>query len=65
MGILFSIETIFVISVILLLISIHSLILCVIDFNQIGDFFTLIILFYGLYIIYVRSYNSIDIFNGK
>jgi hypothetical protein len=64
MGILFSPETIFIISIILLLISIHSLILCVIDFNQIGDFVTILMLLYGVYIIYIRCYNSIDLLNG-
>jgi hypothetical protein len=50
MGLLFSPEMIFVISIILFLISIHSLILCVIDFNQIGDSITIFFLLYGLYI---------------
>jgi hypothetical protein len=64
MGIMFSPEIIFIISIILTLISIHSLILCVIDFNQIGDIVTIFFLIYGVYIIYLRCYNSIDLFNG-
>lgn len=64
MGLLFSPETIFIISIILVLISIHSLILCVSDFNQAGDIFTIFFLLYAVYIIYLRCYNSIDLLNG-
>ena len=64
MGILFSPEIIFIISIILVLISIPSLILCVIDFNQVGDIITIFFLIYGVYIIYLRCYNSIDLLNG-
>ena len=54
MGIMFSPEIIFIISIILVFISIHSLILCVIDFNQAGDIITIFFLIYGVYIIYLR-----------
>jgi len=61
---MFSPEIIFIISIILTLISIHNLILCVIDFNQINDIITFFFLIYGLHIIYLRCYNSVDLYNG-
>jgi hypothetical protein len=64
MGILFSPEIIFIISIILFLISIHSLILCVINYNKLGGIVTFFFLLYGMYIFYLRCHSSVELFNG-
>lgn len=63
MGILFSPEVIFIISIILVLISIHGLLLCVIDYNQLKSIVTIFFLLFGLFIIYRRTCFSIKIFH--
>lgn len=55
MGLYLSFEFIFIISVVLTFISMHSLVLCIIDYHRYKNFISLLFLMIGLYIFYGRS----------
>ena len=57
----FTKEFVMILAIILFIMSIHGLLLSVIDYNQEGTMITLLILIYGVYAVYNRCCCCIEI----
>lgn len=59
-GLFFSVPVIFIISIVLFLIAVHSLMLCIIEFDEFRDILSLFLLLFGFYVCHMRFQSCTD-----